>query len=124
MEQARRETRMPPAVPVTPPAPPPVPRYAPTPEEIVQLTELAKSSRKGRCAARVELAILQCGDTFSLRDIMDVFRKQFGWRGNPIMDQIASNLWKVAREKRFKVVSRGAGRSPTVYSKELEAGGG
>lgn len=116
----------PPASPPRPeiPASPPVvprenapPRYAPTPEELAEMTALANSNKRGRRMARVELAIAECGDIFSLRDIMDVFRTKFGWRGNPHADQIASAFWKVVQKRGYRVIKTGAGRSPTIYGK-------
>jgi len=93
------------------------PRYVPTPEELAEMTALADSNKRGRRMARVELAIAECGDTFSLRDIIDVFRTKFGWRGNPHADQIASAFWKVVQKRGYRVIKTGAGRSPTIYGK-------
>ncbi len=93
------------------------PRYAPTPEELAEITALANSNKRGRRMARVELAIAECGDTFSLHDVMKVFRTQFGWRGNPVADMIASAFWKVVQKRGYRIIRTGTGRSPTIYGK-------
>ena len=93
------------------------PSYAPSPEELAEITALASSNKRGRRMARVEMAIAECSETFSLHDVMKVFRTKFGWRGNPHSDQIASAFWKVVQKRGYRVIKTGTGRSPTIYGK-------
>lgn len=106
-----------PAAPAVPPASIRKPLFDPTAEELAEIAALADSTRRGRKMARVELAIAQCGDTFSLTEILEVFKKQFGWRGSPDQRAIALALWKVVQRRGYRVVRQGSGRTLSVYSK-------
>jgi hypothetical protein len=104
-----------PPEPVAPPPPPPPPKIGPSAEELAQLEIIARTDRRGSRIALAELVIARCGDTFSLRDFMDILIHQMHWRGHE--DQMASAFWKAVQRRGYILIKPGSGRTPALYGK-------
>jgi len=100
------------------PAPPASTLKQPSAEELAELTALANAETRGSLMARVELVIIkECGDTFSLPDILKGCQKMFGGKGMRASEAISSALWKVVHKRRYRVIKPGRGTTPTLYGK-------
>jgi hypothetical protein len=79
---------------------------------------LEESPKHGRVSVSdmVDSAILSLPKELSLADIMDCIRMKYSAE-MPDKKTVASTFWKTAKARNFKIVQKGHGRKPTIYSK-------
>jgi hypothetical protein len=100
---------------VVPPSPPP-PFF--TEEERMKLLIRAGGNGRGAIQARVELIVAECGETFSIRDVLPKYIATYGKDRYHLPESISSALWKLARNRGYLVVRKGSGTQPTIYRKQ------
>lgn len=88
-----------------------------TEAERAELTTRAESQQRGYISARVELAIAECGDTFTMHDVTKILCARYGLEASYVKEQVGSSLWKLAHKRGYRVVKPGAGTRPTVYGR-------
>jgi hypothetical protein len=100
------------------------PPATPTVTPIAQAAGRATKRRRGWLTSRVEQAVADCGEQFSLKSVLDAYKARFGWGRDTFdwgrqttADIIASTLWRIVRKRKYKVVRRGQGRRPALYAK-------
>lgn len=96
----------------TAPPAPPLP-----PEARQALLVKASSRARGALEARVELAVADCGETFSFHDVLARYQATFGEGGYKLSESVGSALWKLARKRNYRIVQSGTGTLPTIYGK-------
>ncbi len=65
----------------------------------------------------VASAVLSAPQQFSIKDVLQFIEINFPTDGRPDRQTVASAFWKFAREQNLKIVHKGQGRNPTIYSK-------
>ncbi len=106
---------------VTPPpaAVPPAPTPPPAPAAPVETEadDRFKQHQRGWLMARVEQAVADCGDTFTLKQVRAAYEARFGAARRMRASSIAAALWKLSRKHGYKIVRRGTGRAHSVYQR-------
>lgn len=64
----------------------------------------------------VDAAVRTLPKELSLSDIMEFIRINHADQ-TPDKKTVASTFWKMAKDKDFKIIRKGGGRKPTIYSK-------
>lgn len=65
----------------------------------------------------MELAVADCGETFSFHDVLARYQATFGEGGYKLSESVGSTLWKLARKRNYRIVQSGTGTLPTIYGK-------
>jgi hypothetical protein len=81
----------------------------------------ARGRKRGWIMDRIEQLIDEGDPTFSFHTIFEAYRAKWGWKRYPSKDTLSTILWKLARKRRYTVLNRGGGRSPTLYQKPAQA---
>ena len=76
-----------------------------------------QQQRRGSLMARVEAAVGDCGGAFSVDQVVAAFRARFKTKGRPSREQIAATFWRLARNRGYRVLRPGAGRTPALYGR-------
>ena len=84
----------------------------------MKLLILAGGKGRGSIQARVELLVAECGETFSIRDVLPKYEATYGKDRYRLTESISSALWKLARKRGYPVVRMGSGTLPTIYRKQ------
>ncbi len=87
------------------------------PQTREELILRANSRKRGAMEARVELAVAECGDTFSYHDVLARYEATHGEAGDWLAESVGSSLWKLARKRGYRIIKAGTGTLPTIYGK-------